>query len=333
MTRTTHMSRRSSSGLPNRSLGRHSPWTLIFAIALSVVASWCHAAPIAVQHRNEAVWVNPDWLSPNVARIETNFDIKTQPAGSPHPYPAPDHGDPSFHASPQPMPFTFSMSVFETNPWTALTAAYVLPGVPRSGIGDPWATSYDLKFFQDDSGRFVIDEGHEWNMRLDYTQGKVVKAANASFRGFEVGVEWDTNTKPFLFDFVQIGGSPAVNFTYNEAIKDWDGWSIKVTGFVTTDGLGFGRIGADGTAAVVLDAWPNPAMPDWFGPKSLEAPVYDVVNSVPEIDPAGLGSVATLIAGWLGLIERRRPRMAHSPVRNHPSPDRKPRNVCSFSDR
>jgi hypothetical protein len=43
-----------------------------------------------------------------------------------------------------------------------------------------------------------------------------------------------------------------------------------------------------------------------YGNTPIDARISGSLNAVPEIDPAGLGSVLALVTGALGIVERRR---------------------------
>jgi hypothetical protein len=88
----------------------------------------------------------------------------------------------------------------------------------------------------------------------------------------------------------------ALNFKDQlNANKDYYGWmDITVSG-----------VGGTGAPQFTLNAWAY----ENTG-ASIRVGQLPVANSVPEIDPAGLGSVLALLGGVLGLVERRRLKVA-----------------------
>ena len=112
------------------------------------------------------------------------------------------------------------------------------------------------------------------------------------FTGNSVSIDPSLTTTNFWGTFLKEGIT--MDFALGNVTQSWmsDGFNIEVS---TTNGTGGVLLGLP-----FFDSY---------------AVMYDVENGVvgfassdvPEIDPAGMGSVLALVAGTLGLVERRRP--------------------------
>lgn len=89
----------------------------------------------------------------------------------------------------------------------------------------------------------------------------------------------------------------------------WDDQSSQFVEVQATLGVGYGRTGAAGNAWAEYDRETN--LNTAYHMFAMSSLVTVVASSpVPEIDPAGIGSVVALLSGAVALLERRRPRSA-----------------------
>ena len=110
-------------------------------------------------------------------------------------------------------------------------------------------------------------------------------------------------------------GSFYGTFDQNGNVEEWN----DLTGTAGPTRLWRGGANWDVGAGVMWGLSSSDRWPSWFG--SLPDPSFDsgpigfrlgasLESAVPEIDPAGLGSVLALVTGALGLLERRRSKTA-----------------------
>jgi autotransporter-associated beta strand protein len=156
-------------------------------------------------------------------------------------------------------------------------------------------------------------------------------AGNLSY-GNAAAIQWElidntTSNFPVVYDQIKFSGAGnltfsgsnilALSFDGPSSVVDWtdlfwdenQSWTVFDLGTGVT--AGFGNLSLGGSLYDSKGSWLSSARGSFGLGQNGEDVVllYTAFSApVPEIDPAGFGSVAALVAGALGLLERRRPR-------------------------
>lgn len=173
-------------------------------------------------------------------------------------------------------PFTLGWK-FSVNSAIAVTGL----GVFDSDL-DGLAESHDVGIF-DSAGNLLVSAtvaGGTANPLIHQFRYAPASVLLTPGKNYEIGAVWGNDADGFLY-----GDPLTTDFATDPSINYWTGAYV------------FG-----GSLSAPWNSF-NQGNPVYFGPNFT-------FTSVPEIDPAGVGSVLALVAGVLGLVERRRLRAA-----------------------
>lgn len=156
------------------------------------------------------------------------------------------------------------------------------------------------------TGSFTVDTSDPYTpLAWDITVNSYINAQTPLIRNYSSVVNGDS---AYAFNKNDNGGPGDALGFYNDVAFLWLRTNVNLDTFAATIPLGTtsSSVNPDGIGANEYS----------FTPADGEDQVgYFVTGvlvqaSVPEIDPVGFGSVAALLAGALGLLERRRPQVA-----------------------
>ena len=185
----------------------------------------------------------------------------------------------------------------------------------------------------DQSGGFYADSNYEYTIAATRIQ---VAPSGLAFNGMNWWGGYDGNSLPGSESFTLVVFNPEMTFLESRPIGNLArqatgsiiGWSYTEYAYggdfaeiaLSAGDYFIGLSNAQTGSSIWF--WEMTSLAPMFGERSLYSPLgtwtdnptralaFQFTQSVPEIDPAGMGSVLALVGSSLGILERRRRRTA-----------------------